>query len=75
MFVQNSLSLIKERHVRFLAGQHGNEATFQVIGFDLVEYYERVSRGDFFRMAFTLEENFFNGETSLQLRIKDIKFD
>ena len=75
VFVQNSLTMFKERHLRFLAGQHGNHTVFQAVGFDLIEYYDRISRGDFFRMAFTLEENFFNGETSLQLRIKDIKFD
>ena len=75
VFVQNSLTLFKERHLRFLAGQQGSDAVFQAIGFDLIEYYERVAAGDVFRMAFTLEENFFNGETSLQLRIKDIKFD
>lgn len=75
VFVRNSLSQFKDRHLRFLAGQQDNEAVFQAIGFDLIEYYERVAAGDSFRMAFTLEENFFNGETSLQLRIKDIKFD
>jgi single-stranded-DNA-specific exonuclease len=75
VFVQNSLTMFKERHLRFLAGQQGNEAVFQTVGFDLVEYYEQISKGDLFRMVFTLEENFFNGETSLQLRIKDIKFD
>jgi single-stranded-DNA-specific exonuclease len=75
VFVRNSLTLFKDRHLRFLAGQQGNDAVFQAIGFDLIEYYDRVAAGDSFRMAFTLEENFFNGETSLQLRIKDIKFD
>lgn len=75
VFVQNSLTLFKDRHLRFLAAQQGNDTVFQAIGFDMIEHYERVSSGDLFRMAFTLEENFFNGETSLQLRIKDIKFD
>jgi single-stranded-DNA-specific exonuclease len=75
VFVRNSPTLFKDRHLRFLAGQHGSDALFQAIGFDLADYYQRVASGDFFRMAFTLEENFFNGETSLQLRIKDIMFD
>jgi single-stranded-DNA-specific exonuclease len=75
VFVRNSLNQFKDRHLRFLAGQQGSDAVFQAIGFDLIEYYERIAAGDNFRMAFTLEENFFNGETSLQLRIKDIKFD
>jgi single-stranded-DNA-specific exonuclease len=28
-----------------------------------------------FRMAYTIEESTFNGTTTIQLRIKDIKFD
>ena len=74
VFVVNSLSSFKDRHVRFLAGQDKNEKVFQVVGFDMVEHYEKLSRGDFFKMAFSIEENTFNGTTSLQLRIKDIKF-
>jgi single-stranded-DNA-specific exonuclease len=74
VFVANSLSSFKDKHVRFLAGQDKNERVFQVVGFDMVEYYEKLSRGDFFKMAFSIEENTFNGTTSLQLRIKDIKF-
>src|SRR3990170_13265 len=74
VFVANSLSSFKDKHVRFLAGQDKNEKVFQVVGFDMVEYYDKLSRGDFFKMAFSIEENTFNGTTSLQLRIKDIKF-
>jgi len=75
MFVFNSLSSFKERHLRFLAGQEGNENVFSAVGFDMMEHYDRIANGDSFRMAFTLEENTFNGHTSLELRIKDIKFD
>ncbi len=75
IFVFNSLSSFKEKHLRFLAGQEGNENVFSTVGFDMMGYYDRISNGDIFRMAFTLEENTFNGHTSLQLRIKDIKFD
>jgi len=75
MFVFNSLSSFKEKHLRFLAGQEGNENVFNAVGFDMMEHYDRIAGGDIFRMAFTLEENTFNGHTSLQLRIKDIKFD
>lgn len=72
--VCNSLSSFKDRHVRFLAKQSNNEKVFQVIGFDMAEHYERLAAGDVFRLAFTIEENTFNGYTSIQLRIKDIKF-
>ena len=75
VFVQNALTMFKEKHVRFLAGEQGNTSVFQAVGFDQVEHYDRLAAGDGFNMAFTLEENVYNGETSLQLRIRDIKFD
>lgn len=75
VFVMNSLSSFKDKHLRFLVGQAGNEAVFNAVAFDLMEHYERIASGEYFRIAFTLEENTFNGITSLQLRIKDLKFD
>src|SRR5690606_26553972 len=75
VYVVNALSSFKERHVRCLAGQEGNETIFQAVGFDLAEYYDQLASGDTFSMVFNIEENVFNGNTSIQLRIKDIKFD
>jgi single-stranded-DNA-specific exonuclease len=74
VYVFNSLSSFKDKHVRFLAAQEGTDHVFQAVGFDLVEHYDRLSRRDSFKMAYTVEENTFNGTTSIQLRIKDIKF-
>lgn len=74
VYVFNSLASFKDKHVRFLIGQEGSENVFQAVGFDLVEHYNRLAKRDPFRMAYTIEENTFNGVTSLQLRIKDIKF-
>jgi len=73
--VLNSLSTFKDRHVRFLAAQAGNDSFFNAVGFDQIEHHERLVSGDSFRMAFTVEENSFNGTTTVQLRLKDIKFD
>lgn len=75
VFVFNSLTTFKDRHIRFLAGQEGCDNIFQAVGFDLAEHYQRIARCDPFRMVFTIEENTYNGTTSIQLRIKDIKFD
>ncbi|MBX2913926.1 MAG: single-stranded-DNA-specific exonuclease RecJ [Cyclobacteriaceae bacterium] len=75
VFVQNALSSFKDRHVRFLAGQAGNESVFSAVAFDAMQHYEALAAGLTFRMAFTLEENTYNGITSMQLRIKDLKFD
>jgi single-stranded-DNA-specific exonuclease len=74
VYVFNSLSSFKDKHLRFLAAQEGTDNVFQVVGFDMAEHYDRLSKRDLFKMAFTVEENTFNGTTSIQLRIKDIKF-
>jgi single-stranded-DNA-specific exonuclease len=75
VYVSNSLSNFKDRHVKFNASQEGNGSSFQVVGFDLGEHYERLATQTPFRMVFTIEENYYNGYTSIQLRAKDIKFD
>ena len=75
LYVFNSLSSFKDRHIKFLVAQEGSANVFQAVGFDMAEFYERIAGGDYFRMAFTIEENVYNGTTSIQLRIKDIKFD
>jgi single-stranded-DNA-specific exonuclease len=75
VFVRNALSSFKDKHIRFLAGQENSESVFNAVGFDMMEYYQRLASGDSFSMAFTLEENTYNGMTSLQLRIKDLKFE
>ena len=81
VFVSNNvcayryLSLVKEKHIRFIAKQQDNANTFNCIGFNMEEFYEGIQDKKPFRMAFTLEENDYNGKTSIQLVIKDIKFD
>jgi single-stranded-DNA-specific exonuclease len=75
VFVQNSLAVFKDRHVRFLAAQRANGQVFQAVGFDMPDYYAPLREGGPFRMAYTIEENNYQGETSIQLRVKDIKFE
>jgi single-stranded-DNA-specific exonuclease len=74
-YVFNALTSFKDRHVKFLVGQEGNQSIFQAVGFDLGDYYDQLSRQETFRMAFTIEENTYNGSTTVQLRAKDFKFD
>ncbi|MBI3218849.1 MAG: single-stranded-DNA-specific exonuclease RecJ [Bacteroidetes bacterium] len=75
VYVKNNLSGFKDRHLRFLAAQEGNERVFNAVGFDLIEHFDRLASGQSFKMAYTLEENTYNGITTLQARIKDLKFD
>ena len=46
---------------------------FSCIGFGLSNYYEDIRHGEAFNIAFHIDENEWNGKTSLQLNIKDIK--
>src|SRR4051812_14326238 len=48
VYVMNSLSTFKDRHIRFLAGQKGSENVFNAVGFDMMEHYPRLAAGDYF---------------------------
>lgn len=73
--ILNSLSSLKDRHVRFVAGQQNNTSFFNSIGFDLIHYHDRLKSAAPFRIVYSIEENVYNGNITIQLRIKDIKFD
>jgi len=75
LYVVNSLSNFKDRHIKFLVGQEESDNVFQTVGFDMAECYPQLANGNRFKMAFTVEENTYNGMTSLQLRAKEIKFE
>ena len=49
--------------------------TYNAIGFGLGSKYDLISNGNSFKAAFTIEENYWNGITSLQLTIKDLKIE
>lgn len=67
--------LLKGEHLKFTVKQEGTEASFDTIGFGFGDYMDLVSSGMRFHLSFTIEENEFRGIKSLQLMIKDIKFD
>ncbi len=47
---------------------------FDAIGFKFGFMAERLTRGDKLDIAYTFEENEWNGERKYQLNIKDIKY-
>ncbi|MBI4551095.1 MAG: single-stranded-DNA-specific exonuclease RecJ [Candidatus Latescibacteria bacterium] len=59
-------------HLKFRVEQHGR--TLEAIGFGMASCAEQLrSQPQGLQLAFTLEENTWNGTTSFQLRVKDIK--
>ncbi|MDN3641324.1 single-stranded-DNA-specific exonuclease RecJ [Lutimonas halocynthiae] len=52
-----------------------DQKTYNAIGFGLGDKIDLVSNGDPFKAVFTIEENHWNGITSLQLNLKDLKLE
>lgn len=66
--------IVGDDHLKLtLRMAHSNGPTFDAIGFRMGSYYELVKQGQPFSILYTLEENEWNGRTTLQLNVKDIK--
>ncbi len=69
----------QKQHLRMRVTQGEGGATFPVIGFNLADRYPAalasVRRGRPLEMAFSLDENSWNGRTSLQLRMDDLRLE
>jgi single-stranded-DNA-specific exonuclease len=59
-------------HLKLSIIAGASSKTYNAIGFNLGHKYEIISNGKPFKILFTIEENEWNGITSLQLNIKDI---
>jgi single-stranded-DNA-specific exonuclease len=63
--------IVKELHVRFVVKQNG--ITFTGIGFNLADKFSILETKKPFDLVFTIDENEWNGETNLQLKIIDLQ--
>ena len=61
-----------ETHLKLFVRQHDSEG-IAAIGFGLGDKIEIVTNQKQFQAAYCIEENEWNGITTLQLRLKDIK--
>ena len=60
------------KHLKLTASQKGSQL-IGGIGFNLGNTLEKVKSSSGFAIAFTLDENEWNGKVSLQLKLKDLK--
>ncbi|WP_053406490.1 single-stranded-DNA-specific exonuclease RecJ [Persicobacter sp. CCB-QB2] len=67
--------LLKGEHLKFKVVQDGTQQPLEAIGFGFGQYFDLVNSGMRFRMAYSVEENIYMGRKSLQLYVKDIKFE
>jgi len=62
-----------EDHLKLSIVSGVDKKTYQAIGFGLGDKYPLIRNGASFKAAFTVEENHWNGITSIQLNVKDLK--
>jgi single-stranded-DNA-specific exonuclease len=79
IFASRGVSIVELRtvgmdgaHLKMKVGDGGT--VFDAIGFKFGPMAERLTRGDKLDIAYTFEENDWNGERKYQLNIKDIKY-
>ncbi len=64
------------RHLKFEAVHKAHSGNpLKAIAFNMGEHCEEMKRGRAFRLCYHLDENTWQGNTSLQLRVKDIRFE
>ena len=62
-----------ESHLKLCVFEGSPQQNMNAIGFGLGHKYELVNTGNSFKAAYTINENSWNGNTSLQLQLKDIE--
>ncbi len=63
----------EEEHLKLNIISGADQKTYNAIGFGLGKKFDEINNGKSFDAVFTIEENHWNGITSLQLNIKDLK--
>ncbi len=64
--------LMNERHIRMKVRQ--NDTVYDAVGFNLAHHYNKIGIGDhLLDMVYQIDENTWQGRTTIQLKIKDLK--
>lgn len=67
--------VMKEKHLKLGVFDPGNPTrTVEAVAFNMVNHFESISRNMPFTICYTIEENNWNGKTSVQLNVKDMRF-
>lgn len=73
LYVSEEPQVLKEKHLKFYVKQADSSAELCAVGFGMASFYDMLRQRIPFKMAYNIEENNFNGHSSLQLMIRDIK--
>ena len=72
MDYQGFSTIVKEKHLRFVVYQNGSK-TINGIGFNMAEKLPIIKSKQQFEVLYHIEENTWNGNTSIQLKVIDIR--
>ncbi len=61
-------------HVKLEIIEECSGSIVQGIGFSMGKYIQKIKSGDPFDICYTIEENVYNGNVSIQIMVKDIRF-
>jgi single-stranded-DNA-specific exonuclease len=64
-------NIVGQNHLKLKVEQNGK--VMEVIGFNMAEYLDRIGGNGTVDCVYVIEENRWNGKTSIQLRLKDIR--
>lgn len=71
VFLKKEARVLKEKHLKLFLSQAGTSNNFDAIGFNLGHFHSQLETP--FDIAYTIEENHYMGQTTLQLVLKDIR--
>jgi single-stranded-DNA-specific exonuclease len=69
-----SSKIMKAEHLKLWLRQKGSKRTMEAVAFRMADLHSEIMNGNPFNIAYHIESNEYNGERSIQLVIKDIKF-
>ncbi|MDR1180385.1 MAG: DHH family phosphoesterase [Bacteroidales bacterium] len=68
--------IVGQNHLKLsLFQKYNGNYSIDAIAFGLGEHYDRISKGEPFHICYSIDLNEWQGKSSLQLNIKDIRFD
>ena len=62
-----------ESHLKLCILEGANQKTYNAIAFGMGSKHELIENGKSFKAVFNIDENHWNGRTSLQLMVKDLQ--
>ncbi|WP_234735862.1 single-stranded-DNA-specific exonuclease RecJ [Tellurirhabdus bombi] len=73
VYLVGSPYIMKEKHLKLNVRHHSSSQTFTAIGFNMAHHALFLNRDQPFSICYQIELNNYNGQTSLQLYLKDLK--